>query len=160
MPTPYYDNNGRRVDPKKIPAYLRRNRQFISRGIRNRPIDINDLPSVPAVAPNTVPRKDYWEDCLVGAGATVAQLDTIRRTMATVFLAPNADVCEVTKNMLTKLQTPNLGDPLGIYGKPNSMTNIPGVAKANISNTSVIRSNAIAQRKTQQARRGALNNRE
>lgn len=159
LPAPYFDNKGNRIDPKKVPSYLRRNRQFQSRGIKNRPIDINDLPYVPACAPNTVPRQDNWEDCLVGSGATVDELDTIRRAMAQAKLAPNANVCDVTGAMLTKLRSTNVRDPLGMYGKPNPFSGITGVVQSKTSSVAALRSNAIAQRKIQQARRGALNSR-
>jgi hypothetical protein len=178
LPMPYFDREARPIDPKKVPPRLRRERVFQSRGVRNRPIDIGDLPDVPTICPAVMPRIDNWEDCLVGAGATVDELDTVRRTMARSKLAPNADVCNVAKNMLTNVRNqvsvsrgqPAIVSAVDGNGNPippqqpvmfgaNTMNNIPGVVRCGVSSTNVVRSNLIAQRKAQQARRGVLNSR-
>lgn len=168
LPKPYVDYDGKKIDPKKIPGYLRRNRSFISRGVRNRPIDLNDLPDVPTCTPNTVPRKGNWEDCVIGAGASVAELDSVRRTMAMSYIPPGADICEVAKNMLSAVRNPRatgLADPRqtastsgSIFGQ-NPINTIPGVRLPSVTTANMIKVKAIAERRTQQARRGVLNNR-
>jgi len=168
LPKPWVDGNGNVVDPRKLPGYLRRNRQFQSRGIRNRPIDISDLPDVPACAPNTVPRKGNWEDCVIGAGASVAELDSVRRTMAKSYIPPGADICEVAKNMLSAVRNPmatGLADPRQMSSKAgnffgqNPINTIPGVKISSFSNATMAKLNTLAQRRTQQTRRGVLNSR-
>ena len=172
LPVPYYDNRGNRINPKKLPAYLRRTRQFQSRGVRNRPIDINDMNDVPTVCPSVMPRVGNWEDCIIGRGATIAELDTLRRTMAQTKLTPNADICNVADLMLTRLRQTTGGvgyeDRTGVYATPpappttnnvNPVNNIPGVKRCGVSAATMVKSNAIAQKKAQQARRGVLNSR-
>lgn len=179
LPMPYVDRNGVIVDSKLIPTRLRRQRVFQSRGVRNRPIDIKDLPDVPTICPSVMPRVDNWEDSLIGAGATISELDTVRRTIARTKFAPNANRGNVAKNMLATLRgqvgaTQGQGQQLvAVYDgngnaippqQPvlfgaNSMNNIPGVQQVRMNPVTMVKSNAIAQRKAQQARRGALNSR-
>jgi len=176
------------ADPKTIPSALRTNRRFISSKIFRRPIQLEDIPQVATCSPNTVPTKGNWEDCLVGEGATVAELDTVRRCMAISKLQPNADMCTVAKNILItarnqvaireqstlppeKLILPDLAttpyqppaaprptNPFTLFAG-NDMNSIPGVRSCGISAVNVVRSNSIARARTQQPRRGVLNSR-
>lgn len=147
------------VDPKKLPPALRGDRNFISQK-DSRAIDLADLPGVTTCATNVVPTKNNWEDAAIGAGATVAELDTLRRTMTQTKLTPNANMATVAVDMLSKVRqqvsiatrggTPGKGTNQTLYGG-NSVNDIPGVVRCGVSPVNTVKANNLAQKKTTQA---------
>lgn len=161
LPPLYTDpRTGKPADPRKIPPALRGDRNFISKK-NTRPIDLEDMPMVRTCATNTVPTKNNWEDAVIGAGATVAELDTIRRTMAQTKVTTNANMADVAIGMLDKVRTQvQIASRGGTPGRNsveqnllgrNQVNNIQGVVKCGLSPLNAVKANDLAQKRTTQA---------
>lgn len=148
MNIPVYVNmiGSTETNPRLIPASIRRNRRFAP-GI----VQTSMLPQTNTIttSTNVVPSQNNWESRFIGAGGTVAELDTTRRMMATSRFTPGVDMGTVALQMLSNLRAQNANQETA-----PPMTAVPAVTSS-MSRAAIARSNAIARRESSLARRGA-----
>jgi hypothetical protein len=100
-----------------------------------------------------------WEGDVMGRGATVAEMDTVRRMMASSFPAPGSNLAVVALEFLATIRS-RTGEGTRTSGQvqslQNEITQINGVVRSSLSPTAMDRATLIARRATQRQKRSLI----
>ena len=115
----------------------------------------NPNPIVGWCATNISNGKDNWESILIGQGATPDQLDTVRRSLASMRLKARANVASVAIAIWNNVKNGTLTTPTNVADLGNPLSTIPDVSGVALHQDYIQRQNILSQK---QARRNARGN--
>lgn len=100
-----------------------------------------------------------WEGALLGSGASVSEMDTVRRMFAASKFQPGADLSAAALAFLDTVRGRS-GVALQTVASQVALTNVltdtPGVVRCGVSTTAVDRAHLLARRKEQKQRRNRV----